>query len=295
VTTVAEVLDALNDPSRKVGDVLRLCLQLARDTTSLEFLQWARRELAGYEESDDLPTYRVAELDSRGTATNGAYRYTDIDVSGLPLKGQLREWADTPLKVFYGVGEIDDLLVESGKGDGHLGMEWPLAAVELLNYEVQQGRLPVHLSYRFESVAKRVPRGRLVDILEQARTRVALELAPLAQDAPSAASASTRQASPIGISVAGSNNQLIVQSPGSTQWQLTLEPGDVDGLMSALGDEGVREGAQDELRQLLSEDVATETRLMRALEWAKAQALSLPTATATAALSTLILRHFGLA
>lgn len=41
VTTVDNVLGALDDPSRKVADVLRLCLQLPPDLVHPEFLLWA--------------------------------------------------------------------------------------------------------------------------------------------------------------------------------------------------------------------------------------------------------------
>jgi hypothetical protein len=96
------------------------------------------------------------------------------------------------------------------------------------------------------------------------------------------------------VTVSGDNNQIIVQSPGAAQKQLNIEVGDLDGLLEALRSLGIADDPLIELRELMETELNQDSRVYRALQWAKAQALTAPLGIGTGVISGILLRHFGL-
>jgi len=133
-----------------------------------------------------------------------------------------------------------------------------------------------------------------VDILDRVRTRIASEVAPLLEDDVEPSTRAAIPASPA-ITVTGSNNQIVTNSPAAAPTQFNFAAGDLDGLIAALADLGAIPSDTDELRSIIEGEGDVPGRLMRALEWAKGQALDLPGNVLTGGLTTLILHHFGLA
>jgi hypothetical protein len=87
-------------------------------------------------------------------------------------------------------------------------------------------------------VHKIVQRARLVDVLDKIRTRIATELAPLI-DSQDNSEESMRSSGFASITVAGSNNQIVSNSPSTSAIQFNFSTGDLRGLLDALGDLGV--------------------------------------------------------
>ena len=296
MATVREVLDAANDPHRSVAQALRLCLQLLDGTVTPDFVTWVHKELDGYDDSEAVPSYREFPTSSRGVVSNGAWRHTDVSLEGVALPDDVQNWADRPVVIHDGAAAIEDLieLASNPTGDGNLGIEWPGPAIARLNYSIGQGTTNVHQTYQFERIHKVVQRARLVDILDKVRTRIASELAPLVETEPAEpASATSLGISP--ITVTGSNNQIVNNSPAAAALQFNFATGDLLGLLTALGDLGASPESTVELQEIIEGEGDEPNRLMQSLEWAKSQALDLPGHMAAGGVATLILHHFGLA
>jgi hypothetical protein len=239
MATVRQVLAAVNEPDRSITQGLRLCLQLPEGTITPDFTTWVQKELDGYDDSEAVPVYREFTTSSRGAASNGAYRHNGLSLESVDLPEDVQKWADRPVAIHDGAAAIEDLIDLAAKApDGNLGIEWPGPALNLLNYSIRQGTTNVHSSYQFESVHKIVQRARLVDVLDKIRTRIATELAPLI-DSQDNSEESMRSSGFASITVAGSNNQIVSNSPSTSAIQFNFSTGDLRGLLDALGDLGV--------------------------------------------------------
>ena len=72
--------DAVNS-NVKISDLLRKCKILAVRLGSTEFQSWINKELNGYSSEDELPEYRIIEVNSKGNFA-GAFgaSLTNIDI-----------------------------------------------------------------------------------------------------------------------------------------------------------------------------------------------------------------------
>jgi hypothetical protein len=97
------------------------------------------------------------------------------------------------------------------------------------------------------------------------------------------------------VVVNGNENQIIVQSPNSSQFLLMVETGDIESLRSALLSLTVPNPDIDELVEIVEADSDETNRLKRSMDWVKRQAASLPIQVGTGILTTVVLRFLGLA
>jgi hypothetical protein len=292
-----DVVDAVNDRDQSVAHVLRLCLQLPQGSLTPDFVTWIHKELDGYDDGEAVPAYREFPTSSRGVSSNGAWRHTDVALDTLLLPDEIQLWVDRPVEIRDGAAAIEDLVELASKSGntGNLGIDWPGSGIALLNHAIQQGRTNINQTYHFESIHKVIPRARLVEILDRIRTKIAIQLAPLVESE----SAGLKPVEPTGmasvITVSGSNNQIVSNSPAAAPVQFNFAAGDVEGLVAALADLGASEDSLSELVAIVESDGDEPSRLMNALQWARSQALDVPGHLVAGGVATLILHHFGLA
>ena len=240
MATVRQVLEAVNDPNGNVSQALRLCLQLPDGTVTPDFTTWVHKELEGYEDSEAVPAYREFPTVSRGVSSNGAWRYSDVSLESLTLPEEIQEWADRPVAIHDGAAAIEDLIELASKSteDGNLGIEWPGPALTLLNYYIRQGKTNVHTSYVFQSIHKVIQRAETRRHPRQGpRTRIATELAPL-MESDAIGQPGATPSGVAAITVTGSNNQIVSNSPAAAALQFNFSAGDLQGLLNALSDLG---------------------------------------------------------
>lgn len=290
MTVSDDVLKALSDPTTPVSHLLRLFIQLPAKFCPDDVRAWSSKELSGYDPKEDLPSYRIVPVETRGSVGNGY----ELSLDSLMLPENLRQGAEVPIRLPEGMAEIEDLLAQARSGEGTLAIDWPEAGVNLLNHAISVGSATgINSNYRFGRVWKVVPKGALIELQERVRVRVYAHLAAIelvsSEPLPASAPASSS------VTVSGDNNQIMVHSAGAVQRQLNLDAGDVQGLVAAFQELGLEQTALDDLREIIDSDSEDgDSRLRRALEWAKAQALTAPMGVGGGVLSGMILHHYGL-
>lgn len=163
MTLLRQIQDAAIDSSIDLPTLLRKCKVLAARLGSEDFKQWLDYELSGYPSKDELPEYRMLNVNSKGHFS-GAFS------SGLRN-------ADIPL--FCVPESLRDSL-------GHCYLTQPVAALEALVSESSSGTLQepwnpdlvAHLGQKmYERMNcmqawKVIPKGGVVAAIDSVRTRV---------------------------------------------------------------------------------------------------------------------------
>ena len=121
--------DALNGKSR-LTDVLRKCVALGGQSGSAELRDWARRELEGYRDADELPEYRRVPAPIRLDGHNMAWQFKGQTISPRDLPDFTHEHIKEEVPLFFGVGELESMVRQS---DSHIKLTLPRAA-DLANY-----------------------------------------------------------------------------------------------------------------------------------------------------------------
>jgi hypothetical protein len=117
--------DLLN--GKPIADLLRKCLLLAGRSHAKDLRAWARQELRGYDNVDEVPSYRrvPAVIQADGIAGNNLFRGHTIGVSDLPefvREGGL----DNTVVFTQGIGELEALTNQrSEDGDNTIRIALP--------------------------------------------------------------------------------------------------------------------------------------------------------------------------
>jgi hypothetical protein len=279
---------------------LRLMIQLPESELSPDDRSWVEGELGGYADSAELSPNRIASLESRGLITNGTIRQDDVRIDGRPLPAEIQRWCDAPIRIREGVAEIEDLLDQAASDNSTLAIQWPPSAIELLNIAIQDGKVSgLSRGIRFISARKEMPRGMLIQLLEQIRIeafrRIHVQRDSASEGQVGASEVASSNVNNSTVVVNGNENQIIVQSPNSSQFLLMVETGDIESLRSALLSLKVPNSDIDELVEIVEADSDETNRLKRSMDWVKRQAASLPIQVGTGILTTVVLRFLGLA
>lgn len=163
MSLLRQIQDAAIDSSVDLPTLLRKCKLLAARLGNEDFKQWVNNELVGYKRNEDLPEYRVLNVNSKGHF-GGAFGYS------------LRN-ADIPLSC---------VPKDFRKNLGHVYMMQPIAAIASLVSNKDTGTL--HESWNPDFVAhfgqeiyedmvcmqawKVIPASSLVAALDSVRTRI---------------------------------------------------------------------------------------------------------------------------
>jgi hypothetical protein len=163
MSLLRQIQDAAVDSAVELPTLLRKCKVLAFRLGNEDFKRWIDNELSGYDEKDDLPEYRILNVNSKG-------HFSDAFGSGLKN-------ADIPLMC---------LPKELRENLGHSYLKQPIAAIASLVSNKNSGTiqepwnpdLVAHFRDKmYERLAcmqawKVIPASALVAALDTVRTRV---------------------------------------------------------------------------------------------------------------------------
>jgi hypothetical protein len=291
--TPDEALAAINLPSTGVSEGLRFCIQVPAVADDSEAAAWVEHELTGYPDHNDVPPYRVlSNLPVLGSAFNGAWHYNEVNVSALRLPEQLAEVVDRPVRLVQAVPAFETMLA-SGKES--FGLALPDGFAGALNSAVVAGTTEVDETYQFTRVWRPITSGHVAQVVEAVRVRAMRLLVQVGGSAPPPPTA--QPGGPLHIE--GNYGQILIDSPGASQFSVAVEPGDLEGLVHALRRVGLPADAVADIAEVLADsDGGSEeekaSRLVSALKLGKHAAGALASGTATNVVAQLLLQYFGL-
>lgn len=130
--------DAVNS-NVKISDLLRKCKILAVRLGSTEFQSWINKELNGYSSEDELPEYRIIEVNSKGNFA-GAFgaSLTNIDIPSICFDQEHHE--DIHQSSLVGsISELETLVENSVRQSINLRQPWNPNFVALFGKNIYRG------------------------------------------------------------------------------------------------------------------------------------------------------------
>lgn len=181
MSLLRQIQDAAVSSEKPIGDLLRNCKILGTRLNSKELCQWVDSELNGYPSLDRLPDYRILKVQAAGYFSGSfgsGLKNAPIPVSCIPE--EFREWARVA-NMTQPISAYEDLFRD--KESASFKIQWPSDLVLLVGEKIYE-------DMNCLSAWQVIPRGAVVGLLENVRSRIlnfALEIEKTAPDAGEAA------------------------------------------------------------------------------------------------------------
>jgi len=162
MTLLRDIRDAAINSEIDISTVLRKCKVLAVILGNENFKNWVDQELNGYNNSDNLPDYRILSVDSKGNFSGASRIVKNADIPLLCIPEQLRETFSTaycpdPISAY-------ESLLKSSEGDS-FQQKWPPDFVALYGKEIIQNMTCM-------TAWKVIPHSSIVSLVDSVRNRV---------------------------------------------------------------------------------------------------------------------------
>ncbi len=121
MTLLRDIQTGATDPDIGISTLLRKAKILAARLKNLEFENWVNRELNGYENSKDLPSYRIVPIIAKAQLTDGFRFWNDFQILTSFLPEEFKVWGEE-CHLAQPIAMIADLATKD-----HLKIDWPQA------------------------------------------------------------------------------------------------------------------------------------------------------------------------
>lgn len=247
----ADAIDANVD----ISIVLRKCKVLAARLGNKDFKLWVERELNGYTSKEDLPEYRILEVESHGNFLGIAWKANSVPIPPSSIPEKYRDIVTTA----YFVDPISSyqwLIRGKENASDVLSQPWPADLIGLVGSEIYEDMNCVN-------AWKVISRSTIAALLDTVRNRVLSFVLEIEAEAPDAGEAppdarpipEERVTQVFQTNVMGNVASLITGSQIITHsTEITVIQNDLDSLKQYLASVGIGEPDLKELDQAIQED-----------------------------------------
>jgi hypothetical protein len=180
MTLLRQIQDAAVDSSVNLPDLLRRCKLLGARLGNDEFKRWVDRELNGYAKDDELPDYRVLNVDSLGHFVGvGGSQFKNAPIPPMAIPKKYHDMVCVH-RMAEPISSLSELL-RTGGGD-NFQVPWPADLIALVGAKI----------YQYNSCLaawKVIPRGALAGLVDTVRTRILSFVIEIEATAPNAGEA----------------------------------------------------------------------------------------------------------
>lgn len=174
-TLLGSLRDHVLDESQPLAGLLRKCLLLGAETGSDALREWARKELNGYGDDDDVPEYRrVTDIPISMNSISGYTWSTGQVLNRYQLPSKAREYAPETIHFKQPIEEIEQLAARKSLSFSSPGLAMAMA---VWNRELGFGQTVTGLSYTMSG-------STFAGMLGQIRTKLVDLVADLTADRP---------------------------------------------------------------------------------------------------------------
>jgi hypothetical protein len=268
MSLLEQIIQDASTSSVPVGDVLRKMLVVSYRIQSQKTTEWVKHELNGYpsDTSAQLPTYRgpfTLPAQGRYSGPYGSTGTGTLDVHGVPEEF-------IPVMFECRLSEPIMELETLAAGEGDPGLTWNPFLIGQWNRWEDEGRVPRIQFMNLISARTVIPRSKIQGVIDSIRNNAltfALELqssypkagetdGPTVQD-----TGMQRVVAHMTTNIYGSNNNVSIGN-GNTL-NMTVQPGDLEGLLEAATALGLNTHARDELAEAVTGEGSPEEKRSR--------------------------------
>lgn len=174
-TLLRSLRDHLLDESEPVAGLLRKCLLLGAETGSQALREWARQELRGYDDHDDVPEYRKArDISMLMNSISGNTTVSNQPVDRLQVPPDARKYISEETEFRQPVEELEKLASQESVAFTSPGLT---AAIAVWNQKLGAFQRVIDLHYTLSGSA-------FAGMVGQIRTQLVDVIADLTSDTP---------------------------------------------------------------------------------------------------------------
>ena len=163
MSLLREIQAAAVDDKISLAVVLRKCTVLAARLGHKEFAEWVQKELNGYENNEDLPSYRVVNCHARGHFSGPfGSGLQNASIPSACLPEDLRHWAE---KVFLN-GGVSSYEALANTQESTFSLPWPP------NLTMALQRTRIYKGLVLGEGWQEIPAGALVALLDTVRNKI---------------------------------------------------------------------------------------------------------------------------
>jgi AbiTii len=246
-----DIQDAAIDANADVIVLLRKCKVLAARLGNSDFKNWVEHELNGYPSKDELPEYRILEVQSYGNFSGSfGSGYKNIPI---PPRFLSKEWRDLA-SIAYLTESISAYNALLSHDDGTIMSQWPadlLPEVKVFEDTV------CYAAWR------NIPRNSIVSLIDTIKNKILDFVLKIEEIAPKAGDGLRDSKTPsqeevkqvFNISIMGNVGNLATGSSDFSQDQhIEVSKGDMDSLKKYLSSKGVANADISSLEKALEVD-----------------------------------------
>ncbi len=182
MSLLREIQNAAIDSNTDLALLLRKCKVLAARLGNPEFKQWVENELSGYADIENLPDYRILNVNSKGHFSGpfqSGLRNADIPLSCIPKefhKKLSHSYLTQP------IASMESLIRDSESGTGTLQEQWNPDLVLYVGQNIYEGM-------NCMQAWKVIPKSAIVAALDAVRNRVLNFVLEIETESPTAGEA----------------------------------------------------------------------------------------------------------
>ncbi|CAN5262063.1 hypothetical protein BH09ACT3_BH09ACT3_08620 [soil metagenome] len=280
-----DIIEGATDDAVSTSNLLRKVQVVAHRLGATEILEWASRELNGFNSVDDLPPYR-ADLTTNVLGTwAGPF---NARLQGVLSAGSIPEQAAKVLfrvNMSQSVSELEEL-ISASDGKREMGIPWDPEHVGMYNQWIDEGKVPYIEMMGVQSANRVITRGMMRSIIDSARNTAlgfALDLQAAAPDAGTAGGPTMAEAPVAHVvnnyyetHITGDGNQ-VAQGKDIRQ-RAKVVKNDLESLLAAVRQLGLESAGTDELaRVVLADDAKRPHKVQKFLAAVRAGAFAIGT------------------
>ena len=174
-TLLRSLRDRMLDESEPLAGLLRKCLLLGAETGSIALRDWARKELSGYGDEDEVPEYRrLSDVPIKVDSISGNTYMTGQTISRYQLPVAAQEYVPESMSFKQPVEELEQMAGQKSLSFSSPGLA---AAQSIWNRELDMFQSISGMSYTMTGAV-------LTGMLGQVRTQLVDIIADLTADTP---------------------------------------------------------------------------------------------------------------
>lgn len=255
MSLLREIQSDAIDKNVDISVVLRKCKVLAARLGNKNFKLWVERELNGYKSREDLPDYRVLNVESHGNFLGIAWKATDIPIALSAIPEKYRDI----VKIVHFMDPISyyqSLITDSKKSGNNLSRPWSADLIRIVGSDIYQ-------NMNCTNAWGVIPYGSLVALVDVVRNKILNFVLEIEAEAPDAGEAppntkpiaDKRVNQVFNTYIQGNVDSLVAGSQTITHnIEITVIQNDLESLKQYLESIGIGEPDLKELDQAIQED-----------------------------------------
>ena len=134
-----EIQNATTDSNMSIADLLRKCRILAFHLRHEEFKTWVDHELNGYPSKDNLPDYRILDVESVGNFIGAFWsQYNNAPIPTTVIPKEHRHSIEK-YHMTDPISSIETLVNKKGKGTGSFRASWSANLIATYGQKIYEG------------------------------------------------------------------------------------------------------------------------------------------------------------